>query len=582
MANHKNKLSATPAAPWPYLYIVEKLGLGKVMLPKKHMASPRTQVLVVSTAGGIGDGVIPESSRNTTLTSLAGSMRRNGMSEHAIDVALQKHNQEQCRPQLDPDEVSAIAASVARYAPTNPNSILETLTDTGNADRFAYRWQEGVRYVPEWKKWLLWDGRCWVRDDEKKIIELAKTVARDVYLEGVNIADPSVRDKITKHSGRSQQEPRLRAMISLAESIPSLVAKAGELDQRHDLLCVANGTINLTTGRLQKAQQSDLLTQYASVIFDPKATCPVFIAFLTRIMGGNMALVNYVQRVFGYTLTGHTGEQCLFFLYGHGANGKSTLLNVLSELLGSNYSKQTPSETLMAKFGGRSASNDLARLQGARAVIANEIEGGAHLAEAMIKQITGGDLISARYLYAEYFEFKPVFKLFMAGNHKPVIRGDDDGIWRRIQLVPFEVTIPEAERDHDLAAKLRAELPGILNWAIEGCLVWKKSGMSVPDVITDAVKEYRDDMDIMGQWLSEEAEIAPSATWAATEAYDCCQFWLKQNGFKPMNIAAFGRKFSTRFKKARNGKGVIYHGVGPCRLSTPTPTPPKRVLKAIV
>jgi putative DNA primase/helicase len=561
MSDKKNNAGGPAVAPKPYLVIVKKLGLDKVAVPAKHAASTGGQVQVTSPAGGIGDDVILESKRNTTLASIAGSMRRVNMSEQAIDAALQEVNQQRCQPPLDRLEVSGIAESIAKYPPANPDNILASLTDAGNADRFADRWRETVRYVPEWKKWLVWDGCCWVKDDVNKVTELAKEVARDIYMEGVAIHDPSVRDKITKHSARSQQEPRLLAMISLAESIPILVARAGELDQQHDLLCVANGVINLTTGKLQRAQQSDLMTQCAPVVFDAKAKCPAFLAFLKRIMGGKKDLVNYVQRVFGYTLTGHTGEQCLFFFYGHGANGKSTLLNVLSDMLGSSYAKQTPPETLMVKFGGRSATNDLARLQGTRAVMANEVESGAHLAEAMIKQITGGDLISARYLYAEYFEFRPVFKLFIAGNHKPVIRGDDDGIWRRIHLVPFVVTIPEAERDPDLAAKLRAELPGILNWAIKGCLAWKKSGLSVPRVITDAVKEYRDDMDIMGQWLTERVELSPTAEWAAAMAYGNYRQWLDDNGFKPMTISAFGQKLSERFKKERTNKGFVYHGL---------------------
>lgn len=561
MPEHKNNAGILTAAPRPYLVVVEKLVLDKISIPKRRASVTDVQTQVSFSPRPISGGVIPEFGRNTALTSLAGSMRRVDMPEQAIDAALQEINQQRCQPPLDRQEVSGIAKSVAGYAPANPGNILETLTDTGNADRFARRWQDQVRYVPEWKKWLVWDGCCWVKDDVNKITELAKTVARDIYLEGINLPDPSVREAIAKHAGRSQQEPKLLAMIALAESIPFLVARAGQLDQQHDLLCVANGVVNLTTGALHPAQQSDLLTQSTQVTFDPKAKCPVFLAFLKQIMGGQVDLVNYVQRVVGYTLTGNTDEQCLFFFYGRGANGKSTLLNVLSEMLGANFAKQTPAETLMAKFGGRSATNDLARLQGARAVIANEVESGAHLAESMIKQITGGDPIPARYLYAEYFEFKPAFKLFIAGNHKPVIRGDDDGIWRRIHLVPFVVTIPEAERDHELAAKLRAELPGILNWAIKGCLNWQESGLSVPALITDAVKEYRNDMDIMGQWLCEAAQLSPTATWPAAEAYADYRIWLINNGFKPMTNAAFGRKLSDRFDKKRTSTGFVYHGL---------------------
>jgi putative DNA primase/helicase len=233
------------------------------------------------------------------------------------------------------------------------------------------------------------------------------------------------------------------------------------------------------------------------------------------------------------------------------------------DLLGSGYSVQTPSETLMAKRfnSGSGPSGDLARLHNLRLTTANEVEEGSLLSEALIKQLTGGDPITARYLYENHFDFIPKVKLFIAGNHKPIIKGDDYAIWRRIHLIPFEVQIPEAQRDPNLPEKLRQELPGILNWAIQGCLAWQKSGLNVPPKIRDAVKEYRDEMDIMAQWIDERCEFDPNAEWPAAAAYRCYKTWAEQSGFKPMNSTAFGRKFGERFQSKRTNNGKVYLGI---------------------
>jgi putative DNA primase/helicase len=547
-------------APRHYLVLANELGLSSTQKAPRGKAPPSKKKSALHPPAS-DDGIIREPGRNNALTSKAGLMRRHGKEQAAIKAELLQINQACCEPPLPPDEVSNIAKSVAGYTPSDPDNILETLTDVGNADRFVARWKDQVKYVPEWHKWLTWDGGCWIKDECEKVMEMAKQVARDIYLEGNNIKDTETRKKITAHSGRSQQEQRLHAMTNLAKSVPALIARAGDLDQKPDLLCVANGVVDLNTGKLRGAKPEDLITQRTPVSFDPKAKCPEFLQFLQTIMDGKQDLIDYIERVIGYILTGHTGEQCLFFLFGYGANGKSTLLNVVTALLGPDYAKQTPSETLMVKYGGRGASNDLARLAGARAVIANEIEGGAHLAESEIKQLTGGDTITARFLYGEYSEFRPAFKLVMAGNHKPVIRNDDHGMWRRIHLVPFEVAIPEDKRDPHLAGKLRAEMPGILNWAIGGCLKWKKDGLKVPSVIKEAVSEYREEMDIIGQWLTDSAEVAAGAEWRASEVYSDYKSWALMNTFKPMTSSAFGRKLTERFDKKKNNKGVVYVGL---------------------
>ena len=271
-----------------------------------------------------------------------------------------------------------------------------------------------------------------------------------------------------------------------------------------------------------------MMRKLAPVEFYPEAKCPTFIGFLHRILGGDEELIGFLQRAIGYSLTGDTGEQVLFVLNGTGANGKSTLIRVLQELLGE-YGQQTPMETLMVtKSTG--VPNDIARLEGARFVAAVEAESGQRLAEAKLKQLTGGDRLAARFLYGEHFEFTPVCKLWLATNKLPEVRGTDEGIWRRFRVIPFNVTIPEAERDRSLPEKLRAELPGILNWALAGCLDWQRNGLCPPAKITDATKAYRDDMDGVAQFVGDCCVMDREADVTVKALYDNYVEWVKQTG----------------------------------------------------
>ena len=348
-------------------------------------------------------------------------------------------------------------------------------------------------------------------------------------------------------------------MIELAQSEPALVAQPLQLDANDMLLGVANGVVNLKTGKLHPAQREDLMTMHSPVMFDSAALCPRFLAFIDQVTGGDKQLANYLQRVVGYSLTGMTVEQCLFFLYGKGANGKSTFLNVVKALAGTDLAKQTPSETLMVKRS--SATNDIARLQNVRIAIANEVEDGSLLAESLVKNMTGGEAMAARFHYAEYFEFVPKFKLFIAGNHKPTIRGRDEGIWRRIRLVPFVVTIPPAQRDKHLQDKLFTELPGILNWAIKGCLDWKKSGLKQPQLVTDAVSSYRQEMDLLAAWISDCCIVGAQHEWRSRQAYGSYSTWALGGGYKPMTEGMFSRDLVLTFKKDKRKDANYFEGI---------------------
>lgn len=543
--------------PRPVLTIVKALGLDCIKLVEtktRRRAGPQTPGTLSKASN---DGSIPESGRNNTLTSLAGTMRRKGMADTAIEAALQAENLARCRPPLDPVEVSAIASSIMRYPAASGDDVLKSLTDTGNASRFGKCYAEKLMYVFG-VGWVIWDGLRWRRDQTDEVIELAKQLTRDIYVEG-DALDDGARVAVAKHAKASQQASRIKAMIELARSLPELATRAELLDSQDMLLGVANGVVNLKTAKLQPAQREELMTRHSSVAFDAEALCPKFVTFIDQVTGGDNDLARYLQRVVGYSLTGRTTEQCLFFLYGSGANGKSTFLNLVKELLGADFAQQTPSETLMAKRSP--ATNDLARLAGIRVVVANEVEDGSLLAEALVKQMTGGEAISARFHYQEYFEFTPKFKLFIAGNHKPVIRGRDEGIWRRIRLIPFEVAIAPEKQDKHLQEKLRAELAGILNWAIKGCLDWQEAGLDTPRVITDAVNSYRTEMDYIAQWLGEACTVAPNLECKASTAYSSYRFWAEANGYRPMASGMFSRDFETRFTKVSRKDGNHFLGV---------------------
>lgn len=328
-------------------------------------------------------------------------------------------------------------------------------------------------------------------------------------------------------------------MITLAQSERGIPLLPEQLDCDPWLLNVANGTLDLRTGTRQAPRREDLLTKYTAVDHDPDARCPHWDAFLRRIMANNTNMIEFLQRAIGYALTGDCREQVLFLLYGTGANGKSTFLEVVRALLGT-YAAQTDFTTFLARSSD-TVRNDLARLAGARFVTAVEAEDGRRLDEALVKQLTGGDRITARFLFEEFFEFDPQFKLFLATNHKPVIWSTGHSIWRRIRLIPFTVTIPEAEQDRTLPATLRTELPGILNWALQGCLTWQRGGLGVPKEVEDATQDYRTEMDVIADFLAGSCVWEPGAKVARKVLYETYEVWSARNGERPLSSKVFSK-----------------------------------------
>ncbi len=428
------------------------------------------------------------------------------------------------------------------------------LTDFGNAKRFAEQHRENVRYCHTWGKWLIWNGDHWKVDETAKVNQLCKQTVRSIYAEASQISDDDGRKAAAKHARASESAGRIQAMLSLAQSEPDIAVTGKDLDTNPWLLNVLNGTLDTRTGELIPHRRSDLITKLAPVAYDPEAQCPQWLSFLDRIMARSRGLICYLRKLAGYCLTGDTREKHLSVLHGGGNNGKTIFTATIGAMLG-DYARETPVETLMVKRN-ETIPNDIAGLKGARLVTASEGERGQRLAESLIKRLTGGDKISARFLHQEFFEFTPEFKIVLSTNHRPSIRGTDAAIWSRIHLVPFDVTIPQSEQIPRtlMLDRLKQEWPGILAWAIEGCLAWRKEGLKKPEEVERATSNYRADSNILGGFISDCCIVNPLARQRSSELYARYQKWCGDNGEQFVKFRTFGAVLEERgLKRTRLG-----------------------------
>jgi len=430
------------------------------------------------------------------------------------------------------------------------------LTDLGNARRLVRQHGHDLHYCPELGGWLVWAGARWEKDATAKVMRLAKETVSHMYHQEAEGLVAEKKLAMAKWAIQSEADRRLVAMLHLTESEPMIPAVANDFDRDTWGLNVLNGTVNLRTGQLRPHRREDLITKVAPVIYDEAAECPLWEDFLDRVLP-KPELRRFLQKALGYALTGDVREQVLIILWGTGANGKTTLVRTLMGLLG-DYACQTSSDTLLVRRGDH-VRNDVARLRGARLVAALEVEGGGRrLAEALVKQLTGEDRLTARFLYHEFFEFDPTFKLFLAVNHKPEIRGTDHAIWRRVRLIPFTVTIPDDEQDKTLREKLSQERSGILNWAIRGCRLWQEEGLAAPEEVKKATASYREEMDIFGRFLSERCAADPKGEETAKVLYQAYLSWAYEAGEKkPVSKTKFGILLGERgFVRAEKSDGT--------------------------
>lgn len=435
------------------------------------------------------------------------------------------------------------------------------LTDLGNAERFAADHADELIYVPG-PGWHGWDSRRWKADADGAAQRAAKNTARGIRDEANVLEDKDLAKKVFGWAIMSQARPRLEAAVKLAETELSLISSADDLDADPDLLNVANGTVDLRTGERRAHDRADLLTKISPVEHDPDATCPRWHKFLEQIMAGDPEMIRFLQVAVGYTLTGHTIEQCLFMPIGNGANGKTTFEEIIGALAG-DYATKTDASTFMARGAAAGAPrSDVARLRGARYVHAAEIEQGAQFAEVFIKQATGGDTLVARPLFKGEFEFRPQFTVWIAANHEPNIRGTDHAIWRRIRKVPFDVKITKP--DKRLPERLRAELPGILNWALEGAAAWHRDGLPLPTAVRDATQDYRATQDTVGQFIDSCCQLAPAATISPTHLYSSYADYCTDEGAEPLPRPQFKKALEARgLDQQKRAKGIRrWAGIG--------------------
>lgn len=435
-------------------------------------------------------------------------------------------------------------------------------TDQGNGERLAAWHGKDLRYCGMWSKWLAWDGRRWRMDDTAEVERRAKQVSRGIAAEASRVAEADQATfKLLMAWGRSSESlQRRNAMIRSALSEPQIMIVPDVLDANPWLLTTGTGTLDLRSGELGPFRREHMLTRMTPAAYDPDASCPTFLAFVERITAHPTTaelrpdLVAFLQRAVGYSLTGNVSERVMFILHGAGANGKSTFLEIIRALLG-DYATRIPTETLLARRD-KGIPNDIAQLKGARFVLASETDEGRRLSEALVKELTGGDVISARFMRGEWFTFKPEFKLWLATNHKPEVRGTDKAIWDRLCLIPFDVSIPEAEQDRRLGEKLLAELPGILAWAVKGCLAWQRDGLQPPAVVRAATATYRSDMDVLSTWLEESCELLPTATATAKDLYASYKQWVEGTGEHAMSQRALGLRLKERgFEQSKSTGG---------------------------
>jgi putative DNA primase/helicase len=414
-------------------------------------------------------------------------------------------------------------------------------TDLGNAERFVDAHRDRVLWCPARKSFLFWDGKRYAWDERGEVVKLAHLTSRSIFHEAAYTEDEDEQKKIAGFAAVSQNTTRIRAMLT--EAKPYLAVGMEELDRDPWLVNCQNGILDLRTGKLKDHDPADRITKIVPVEYDPEASCPRFLRFLKETLVDD-AVIKFVKRYSGYTLTGITRERLLAILHGFGKNGKTTLVELLQDVM-ADYATNTDTETLLMKrYQG--VSNDVAALKGARFVSAAEVEQGRRLAESKVKQLTGRDTVTARYLFGEPFNFRPEFKLWLSTNNKPVIQGTDDAIWDRISLIPFTQRFDGERQDPKLPEKLRNERTGVLAWMVEGCLEWQEHGLGQPDSVREATDQYRTEMDTLAAFIEDRCVVREGIVAPATPLYKQYQMWCDDAGEKPETQKVFGMRLRER------------------------------------
>lgn len=513
--------------------------------------------------------VISEGRRNATLASLAGTMRRKGLDQEEIEAALKAVNGSRCDPPLPEREVEAVAASIVRYpggatsepggepAETpqdRPPNVMDDepmppgFTDDALALDFTQRHAADWRYIAGWGCWLHWNGMRWFKETTLKAFDLARRICREA---SARCFQPKIAAKVASAA-------TVAAVERLARSDRRHAATTEEWNQDPWLQNTPDGKVDLRTGIGTPHDRADYMTKMTTA--SPRGECPLWRGFLRDVTDRDEELQAYLARMAGYCLTGVTFEHALFFLFGVGANGKSVFINTLVAIMG-DYAATAPMDTFLESRNDRHPT-DLAGLMGARLVAAIEVDAGRRWAESKIKSLTGGDKISARFMRQDFFEYKPQFKLLIAGNHKPSIRDVDEAMRRRLHLIPFVVTIPPEKRDKTLPDRLLAEKDGILRWALEGCLEWQRIGLQPPRSVVNATAEYFQAEDVLGRWIEERCLVNPNAVCSTDELYQAWKTWAEKAGEFVTPLKKFAEDLAQRgFQRRSDGRRRGFRGI---------------------
>ena len=438
--------------------------------------------------------------------------------------------------------------------------------DQGRGLRMRDQFATVLKFNAVDKKWFFFNGSYWQEDIGNQRVELAaERVANSIKKEKpeLSFSTKTDEDKAMNEWYKFQKDSRshMAKMHMIDEFKKYVIVKHGEFDKEDMLLNTESGYVDLSSGELHDHDIDKKFSHQTVAEYSDNVDAPLWDKFLNQIFNNDEELIHYVQKAIGYSFTGSVDEQCLFILNGRGRNGKSVFSNVVSDVAG-NYAKQMNVQTIVAKKNqSGSANSDIARLEGARIVTSSELNEGDRFDESLVKQLTGGDKILARFLYGSEFEYKPKFKIWMATNHLPIIRGTDDGIWRRIKIIPFNIQIPKEKVDKKLEYKLKAEYTGILNWIVQGAIMWQQEGLEDPEAVTKVIETYRAEMDPLDAFLEECCTTGQNYSIKAREMYDAYHEWAKESEEYKMSLNKFGREMSKKLLRVKRRDGWYYVGL---------------------
>ncbi|HMG40312.1 MAG TPA: phage/plasmid primase, P4 family [Acidimicrobiales bacterium] len=464
------------------------------------------------------------------------------------------------RVDVNEDPATAVALSTLIASAVNDPLPAEPKTELGYARRFIHVYGARLRYVPPWRQWLVWDGTRWAHDIDGQAQRWMKTIARRITTDALAIADPDRRKAALREAKRGESSAGVAGALTLASTEPEVAIVPDALDVDPFLLNCANGTLDLRTGELHAHDPGQLLTKVTAAAYRPDHPGTVFPGFLERIQP-DPDMRRFLARLLGHALEGRQAVHLLPIFHGDGANGKSTLVNAVDAALGDYAAPADPDLLFARSFDAHPTSN--ADLFGLRLAVLHEGDAGRRLAEGTVKRLTGGDAIKARRMREDFWSFTPSHTFVMLTNHRPLVSGSDEGIWRRLRLVPFQVVIPLAERDDDLAAKLGLEADAILAWLVTGYLDWRTHGLDEPAPVAAATAAYKAESDALGRFLDERCLLGPHHRARSSDLYNTWTRWCTTEGEEPGTNKAFTTQLQNRgFDTQRTKVGAVFVGVG--------------------